>query len=284
MRSTITVCYHYLKPVFLVHTFLLLAITVFAQSAPNVQKNSLYTPGNLKIDGKASEWHDQFQAYNKATKVFYNMANNNDLLYLSIKATDATTVIKILTNGITLTVDHASNNSHVSITFPLTQMNDLANVKNGIRKKASVTTADSVVIIKAADSAARVWNGQIALKLKEIKVNGIKELPDTISVYNENGIKAVLSLDNKKACIYELAVPLKYLGLNVNVANLASFNYAIQLNGSPQVKGLTVQISADGRGIDRTFEGTTVSMASSPEQIALTFPVNFKGKYTLAQK
>jgi len=49
---------------------LIASLTVNAQNLPNVQKVSVRAPANIKIDGKASEWDDKFQAFNHATDIF----------------------------------------------------------------------------------------------------------------------------------------------------------------------------------------------------------------------
>ena len=56
-----------------------------AQKLPNVQQASLRAPENVKVDGKPTEWGDKLQAYNKATDVFYTIANDYNNLYLIIQ-------------------------------------------------------------------------------------------------------------------------------------------------------------------------------------------------------
>ena len=257
--------------------------TVTAQKLPTVQQGSLRAPVDMKIDGIATEWDNKFQAYSKATQLFYTMANNDDQLYLTIKAADPTTIIRILTHGITLSVDNGSKNPPVSITFPLIKRNDLGDVKSGVRKKgANVTIVDSARALRRADSVARAWNNQVILKANAIKVTGIKDMGDTISVY-DNDIKAMMRFDNKKDCTYELALPLKYLA--PEILNSGLLKYHITINGADPAKGVNVQLSADGRAIERSSPGNvSVVMVVPPEQIALEFPTDFKGEYTLAKK
>ena len=47
--------------------FAVITFTATAQKLPNVQATSLRAPANIKIDGKATEWNDKFQAYNHST-------------------------------------------------------------------------------------------------------------------------------------------------------------------------------------------------------------------------
>src|SRR5471030_539366 len=52
-----------------------------AKKLPDIQPTDLYAPSNIKIDGKTTEWEDKFQAYNRATDVFYTVANDNNNFY-----------------------------------------------------------------------------------------------------------------------------------------------------------------------------------------------------------
>ena len=130
----------------------------------------------------------------------------------------------------------------------------------------------------------KVWNERFALQSKEIKIKGMLSIADTlISVYNDVGIKAALLFDNKKACTYELAIPLKYLELVSSRSD--SFEYHVILNGVVTGNDVHVQVSANGRFIDRSSPGSiTVSLKATPERLMLEFPTEFIGKYTLANK
>ena len=85
-------------------------LTVFAQNnsdkkLKDVQATNMYAPEKVKVDGTLGEWNDSFQAYNKATKLFYTMSNDDKFLYLTVKSTDATNNTKIVAGGITLAIN-----------------------------------------------------------------------------------------------------------------------------------------------------------------------------------
>ena len=54
-----------------------ISLVVHAQKLPNKQEISFQAPTNIKIDGKASEWNNQFLAYNNATDIYYTIANDD---------------------------------------------------------------------------------------------------------------------------------------------------------------------------------------------------------------
>src|ERR1700744_2069010 len=101
---------------------LAIVISAMAQKLPTVQKESVFAPTNIKIDGKATEWDDQFRAYNNAIDVFYTLSNDNENLYLIVRSKEHNIVDKLIRGGITLTVNHLADKkdkSPVTITYPI---------------------------------------------------------------------------------------------------------------------------------------------------------------------
>ena len=101
--------------------FSTICFSAFAQKLPDVQQASLQAPPGVKIDGKLTEWGDRFEAYNKGTEIYYSIANNSENLYLTVRATDAEIIDKILASGLTFTVNTDANRKDrtgVIITYP----------------------------------------------------------------------------------------------------------------------------------------------------------------------
>lgn len=213
-----------LKPFTL--AFLLAATVASAQKLPSVQKSSVFAPPDVKIDGKATEWHDQFQAYNNATDLYYTLANDNQNLYLVIRAKYADVEQKIVSGGITLIINHGlakKDPKAVSITYPILRDDDVSLVANMIAHKFNPRqNGDTTSIINVDD-----LNQLINSKSKQINTTGIKSIEDnTISVYNSEGLKAAERFDDKLQYTCELAIPLKYLSLT----NGQLFSYHIKVN------------------------------------------------------
>jgi hypothetical protein len=202
--------------------FLLFIGAIKAQKLPNIQNSGFRAPVNVKVDGKATEWGNQFQAYNKGAQVFYTIANDDTNLYLCIKAPDPLIVDKIITYGVTFDIYKPGNNTNkknsVSITYPLIGIKDLGAIKSSLYNTAITRNADSVHLRQKADSITSVWNNRFAAKSKDITVTGIASIPDSsVSVYNDLGFKATLFFDTPKSAVYELAIPLKQLSLSMSV-------------------------------------------------------------------
>jgi hypothetical protein len=270
-----------------------ICLTATAQKLPNVQPAGILAPADIKIDGKTTEWNDKFQAYNRATDIYYTLSNDDDHLYLTVQATIPDIINKIIGGGITLTIQKSGRKNDkdgISITYPIFTrdnrpslgINRKISVDNGVTKTESSQDA-------LTDSVIAVRNKQLADKSKYIGVIGIPGVDSLISVYNENGIKTGQAINNKGAYTCELSINLKTLSIAANDAS--KFAYHITLNGMGKpVMNIKIQ-NADGTTV------TNSSAAQSPEvsdMIAkMTAAMNsgglfsstdFWGEYTLAKK
>ena len=237
------------------------------QTLPNVQKESVWAPATILIDGKASEWNNQYQAHNNATEIDYTICNDDKFLYLIVQATQTDICEKVLRGGITFTITNSDNKKdttrQVSVIYPIYHGPSQTGVPNMFSRvnidKRESQKADVVV------DTLKMLNTMLDKETKLILIKGIQGLAgEEISIYNELGIKAGGQFDTKLRYQYELAIPIKYLKL----ANASQeFSYNIRLNGAGENKG------PNGTG-----------RPSGPVLIKLFGPTDFWGKYVLANK
>lgn len=261
---------------------LLLAFNAaIAQKLPKLQEVSVYAPANVKIDGKATEWKT-LQAFNTRTNIYFTLANDNDKLYLVVKAADVLTIRKIIAGGITLTINpdkEADHNNAIAVTYPLFSKKNWPVIN--LRDKPKLDK-DSVQYRKQLDSFMRASNQQLAERSKEIKLKGAPGLTDSlVSVYNDEGIKAASQFDRDINYVTELAVPFKYLGLAFN--GQKQFRYNIKLNGSNYSEGTTVEYIEGGVRV--SSDGPRGSRSSSIADMQYIYaPTDLSGNYTLIKK
>jgi hypothetical protein len=246
------------------------------QKLPTVQKDGVFAPTDVKIDGDAKEWNNKFQAYNKTTHIFYTLANDNNNLYFIVQATDVHDVQKAITGGITLTIkgiNKDNSDSPVSITYPRMYSKDTQPVVTQLKDDQTNMNEDLPAI-----------NKQLTDNAKFVQITGIKEITDTLtSIYNEQGIKTAGLIDLKKAYTYELAIPLKYL--QPFIGKQATFAYDIKLNG--RLNALKPKQTAPARVLNITnvrISGQAMSPAILAEAQDLNEPTDFTGNYTIAKK
>jgi len=275
---------------------IIIPVTTSAQKLPNIQEASLRAPAGIKVDGKATEWNNQFQAYNKATEIFYTISNDDDKLYLAVQATDLDIINKIICAGITLTINGTGkmkDQGGIAITYPIIE----------IQNRQSGPSADLDNQFKLqADSFILALNAEFGSKAKDIRVEGVKEIPNhLISIYNPEGIKAAAYFDDKTNFTYELAVPLKYLGLSVSESK--PFVYNIKLRsleggypgtvdfkgaptdvGQPFIKALNVQRRSIKTIMFKSLDRENNTAIWGDRLLNLVNPTDFWGEYTLSKK
>jgi len=274
------------KAYFLISTsaffYLATVINVNAQKLPAKQAGSLRSPPNIKIDGKATEWNNKFQAYDHATNVFYTLSNDDDNLYLTIQSTDRLISKKIIAGGVKFTLNTSgkkNGSDPVAITFPVNEASTyskISSILNGISLK------EQNPLVR--DSLQSKINTELENSEKEIKITGIRAITDTlISVYNMQGIKACIQFDGKGALTYELAIPIKLSGITYDT----KFMYNILLTGL-SFSGNSHNVTLSD-GSMMTVIRKDRSSAESAAQIAEEYDTlhnstDLWGDYTLAKK
>jgi hypothetical protein len=256
---------------------------MFAQDKlKSVQVNSLRAVPGIKIDGNITEWGNNFQAYNKAVKLYYILANDDKYLYLVTKSTDPTNNAKIGAGGITIninTADKKNEKDAFSVTYPVVNRGGRGGGGRnrggfGGGRNNGVPLSDSA--LKAQTEEA---HKQFVAAAKEIRVLGFKEITDTlISIYNEYSIKSLVAYDDQGAMTVEMAIPLKALGLSTDSPK--EFAYQITLLGLPLPAGGGFG-GGGGRGGGRGGRG---GGGNNIDYQDLLTPTDFWGKYTLAKK
>jgi len=275
-------------------------LTASAQKQPQVQEVSVRAPDNVKIDGKINEWPNPFlnthstdtylNAYNSSSRIYYTMANDDNNLYLTIRGLGNGVAKKSLAGGMTLTISHATEKrtrakaaDNVAITFPVPQDGKTtAGIMSTINQLFALLD-DSVANRKQIDSIVTIANKRVNNAMKEIRVIGVKEVPDSvISVYNTAGFKAAAQF-TKVQLVIELAIPLKYLGLSVD--NPAPFSYNIKLSAIPDPnQGGSASFPPPVVMQDSNISAPMPMVAPNLNYEYASNPTDFWGVYTLAKK
>jgi hypothetical protein len=239
------------KPILILLLSLLQCSALNAQKLPGKQESSIALPANVKINGKADEWNNQYQAYNSATQLRYTIANNGNDLYMIVNADDRTIIQKIGLFGITVTVSPLSKNENkISLTYPGTRINNMLPQPS----------------LKMTDSLLATTNSKFGSVAKTMRITGIKDISETeTSIYNAFDIRVAAAFDAERTYTCEFAIPLKYIGLAGQSG--ASVKFDIQINGpatnpwptqtitqSPDGKYTDITAPVDGTGRTMTLE------------------------------
>ncbi len=274
-----------------------------AQKLANKQLIGIRPPAKLRIDGKPTEWNDQYQAYNSATEIYYSITNTDSTLTLVVHVVKPNVIQKVLENGITFSIlknKKAKNTTDVKLLFPSLRFDDSWKIMNGaglpitgfkqLQGAPKMAGDLDVVLGSQKEYSLAGANKQLATTIKEIRFLGIEAIKDTvpgitpnspyyrnfslqndgykyISIYNEDDILAAIQFDDKKELTYELSFPIRYV--KSNILN-GAFNYDITINARDYSRP----------GVVVFYEPPPNKGISFPELFSAT---NVEGEYTLAK-
>jgi len=276
----------HLKSLLITLLIAFISSVALAQKQPAIQETSIRAPQNIKIDGFLTEWKGEaLAASNPSTRINYTVSNDDNNLYFTMSGLGVRVTTKALNSGVIFTISHGMDKKsrakaadNVTVTFPLPQTDEtVAHIMAATREVNDFYT-DIPGHKKVLDSVQVVTNERLPVVLKELKVKGIAAIPDSVlSVYNTEGIKVAAHITVARLWTYELAIPLKYLGLSV--ANGDKFSYHVILPGLPDHDAAGNPIPGTLRPA-RIVNGEPV-VITNQNDMYLANNTDFWGTYTL---
>jgi len=266
-----------LKVLLLVFACEWITIIVNAQKLPVTQNASIRAPSNIKIDGQLSEWGGLLQALNPIDKLSYTISNDDENLYLTLVAPYKEACKKVLRGGLTFTVSQRTDKrrkddpSNKAITFPIAKNQQYLGLFENFEEYSGYTDKTGKGKRKR-DSLFKLTNQKAAAFFKTVEIND-KIVPLT----SIQGVMGSVQFNKNMDLVYELSIPLKYLGLNITYTE--SFSYNVCLNGE----------SMEMRDMERKANPSIPAPTPPPgyippsPDVALA-PTDFWGEYTLAKK
>jgi len=269
---------------------LTLLITVFVilnGCSPQLQLAGLRAPANIQIDGQLIEWpNKKLAAYNSHSRIGYTICNDDDNLYLAVITDGKLADGKINYGGLFFNLSYKqegkADTDRVSVVFPIADLKKVFDIsKNTTRYNYQRYRNDSTAKMKRSqlDSIVSVINVKSSETFNKLKVTGVNRIPDSIINANSNdqGVKFAVQYDRTDKFIYEIAIPLKILGLPAD--GKTAFNYSLMLNGIRILEnhGEPTIYYMDNRKLrGAALENSDVAYMQTTTKIS--------GQYTLAKK
>lgn len=158
----------------------------------------------IKINGILEEWPNL--SNNKSTGSLYEFYNDQKNLYIALKFTDDAYIKKVISGGITLSIN-TNGKKNTKDTYQVTLL-----PTDDFRTTRQFTSTPIKI-----DSATQTHRKQSLAKIKELQLAGFTEIPDSIiSIYNTYGIKIGAKADDKGNLNYEFCIPLEQLKLSID--------------------------------------------------------------------
>lgn len=183
-------------------------------------------PTEIKIDGSLNDWGDSLRYYNEDKKIHYTLANDKDNLYMAIRVDDRTEQIRIISAGLTLSVNpKGKKKEQYSITFPVGGTDTQPAFGGGNEGGDKQPNPDEL----DKQDREQMMRARMT-KLRNIQVTGFPDIEsDIITTANTYGIKVALNLDESGQLVYEAAVPLKFF--HADAPDKSEWAFNIKING-----------------------------------------------------
>jgi hypothetical protein len=221
-------------------------ILFFCLSCSNSKHSKSILPGTwqsqpIVIDGDSKDWPSPYPNYDSKAMVAYATSNDRENLYITMETGDQLTQLKILKQGMTVSIDTSGKKDpEFNINYPLQNDNDpleMVSQAGGLKKNGSSNhDMENLQMEKKIDKNADEDN-QFALA-GFISCDGGFFITQTTPC----GIKIRMKMDEYKELVWEAAIPFKAIyGKNEITATDAgkplSVCFAVKSFKRPESKG-----------------------------------------------
>ncbi len=196
----------------------------------------------IVVDGNNNDWEIPYRHMDEKAKIQYSFSNDKENLYLTIKASDRMTQMKILTAGMQVSIDKEGRKNQVTnILFPLENLQPVK--MEAIDPNAEFAPDQNSAMLKRLDNL--IGNA------RECSLQGFNDCNGTYLIAQKNkcGIETKMGVDQNNELIWELVVPFKsfYKG-TIDSSDLGKlFSVCFEINAlkkpeMPSSQGLLIQV------------------------------------------
>jgi len=162
----------------------------------------------IVIDGDSKDWPSPYPNYDAKAMVAYATSNDRRNLYITMETGDEMTQMKILKQGMTVSIDtNGKKDAEFSISYPLQNDNepmDVGKAGYGVKKGEQQHSLEKKMEQRISKNA----EGATQLSLDGFKgCNGGFMTTQT----NPCGIKVIAKIDEYKELVWEAVIPFKAL-------------------------------------------------------------------------
>ncbi len=160
----------------------------------------------IVIDGDSKDWPSPYPNYDSKAKVAYATSNDRENLYITMETGDEMTQIKILKQGLTVSIDTSGGKSaDFNINFPL--QNDLEPLE--LSKKDFGQKKGNMDAYEENQKAKKLSKN--ALEANQLSLEGFINCNGGFMVKQATpcGIRVRISMDEYKELVWEAVIPFK---------------------------------------------------------------------------
>jgi len=171
-------------------------------------KSKNFIPGTwqqqpIVIDGNSTDWPSPYPNFDAKSRIAYATSNDKENLYITMEAGDELTQIKILKQGMTVSIDTGGNkDAAFHINFPLPNDTEPIELPQGTRKNDPASLQGRQLDVKLS---------KIARDANQFSLEGFNGCSGgyMVSQTTPCGIKVISRIDDYKELVWEAVVPFK---------------------------------------------------------------------------
>lgn len=219
----------------------------------------------IAIDGDCADWPSPYPNYDAKAKVAYATSNDGENLYVTLQTGDPLTQIKIMKQGLTVSIDTSGHkDATFNINYPLQNEDDLTELFS--RTDQSATAGTSHASRQFDQKLKRSAEGCNQFSLDGFGTcNGGYLVSQEVSC----GVRVKLAIDEYKQLVWEAVIPLRILypqgaATVVQGAKPISICYAVKGFKAPSAKGNQGAAMPMNNNMSRGGLGAGGGMNSTP--------------------
>jgi len=220
-------------------TFFAICLVAQIVSAQDDISQSKWFSIPVMADGVVSEWNQPLNLYDAGSKIFFQMANDSNNLYLCFQVQDIEEQMRIISSGMNVGLQiKAKKKIKASIKFPLKddETLDIINQEPRMSKKPDI----------------KEIRGRVKLTKTLMEIEGFATPDGTISIKERGKINVGIDLDAKNVMCYEVSIPFNELYgegfLRDNLKEVVTLKINIDAPKRPTINGGEPPTAHDGGG------------------------------------
>ena len=159
----------------------------------------------VEIDGDSKDWPSPYPNYDSKALIAYATSNDNQYLYISMETGDEMAQMKILQNGMIVSIDTSGNKTgQFQINFPMKNDNELFDIPK--HDKYAKPGAENE--FKKKQSVQKIKKGASSASQYGLEGYGSCSGGYMVSQTAPCGVKVRIGMDDYNELVWEAAIPL----------------------------------------------------------------------------
>ena len=225
-----------MKRLFIVPAVALFFLASCSSSKKSANNKNVYVDTAIVVDGDNKEWPTPYPYYDEKAGIGYDISNDKDNLYITVKTADEKVQVKMLRGGVNVWIDtKGEKNLITAINYPLEHNNSAAKGESSAKQSSQERKMEAIE------------------NARDYTLSGFKKCNGSLSINQANscGIQVKMGVNDFNELVWEAAIPFTALyGRKITVVDTHK-----PISICFDIKGLKQAAGANGGGRGRSGSG-----------------------------